>query len=165
MNFYSVNEFVEDATRSMERQDGTCTVLDITDPLAENQLLDLESRFNPSVDESFDAKSIVKLLTFAKKSPHVNDLVLGHTGIDLRASLLLLELFQDDRKWKRLALQGCTSRIAETCVVLLVARGNVETLCLYQNEMDYGRFASLGIILATNQKNSTTLDLEAYLFA
>jgi hypothetical protein len=37
MKYSSVNEFVEDATRSMERQDKTFTVLDITDPLAENQ--------------------------------------------------------------------------------------------------------------------------------
>jgi hypothetical protein len=108
----------------------TFTVLDITDPLAENQLLGEESRFDPSVEESFDAKGIVKLSTFAKKSPHGYDLFLGYTDIDHITSLLLLELFQEDRKWKRLALQGCTSRISETCVVLLVTRGNVESLCL-----------------------------------
>jgi hypothetical protein len=95
----------------------------------------------------------------------VNDLFLGYTDIDHITSLLLLELFQEDRKWKRLALRGCASRISETCIVLLVTRGNVESLCLYQNDMDYGLFASLGMILATNPKHLTTLDLEAYLFA
>jgi Ran GTPase-activating protein (RanGAP) involved in mRNA processing and transport len=164
MKYTSVNEFVEDATRSMERQDETFTVLDITDPLAENELLGEESRFDPSLEESFDAKSIIKLLTLAKKSPHVNDLFLGYADIDHITSLLLLELFQEDRKWKRLALQGCAGRISETCVVLLVTLGKVESFCLYQNEMEYELFASLGMILATNPKYLTTLDLEAYFF-
>ena len=46
-----MNEFVEDATRLMERQDKSFIVLDITDPLAENQLVGEESRFDPSVQE------------------------------------------------------------------------------------------------------------------
>jgi hypothetical protein len=164
MKYSSVNEFVEDATWSLERQDESFTVLDITDPQEEYQLLDEESRFGPSVEESFDAKSIVELLTSAKKSPHEKDLFLGYTDIYHRTSLLLLELFHEDRKWKRLALQGCVGRISETCVVLLVTLGNVESLCLYHNEMEYGLFASLGIILASNLKYLTTLELEAYLF-
>jgi hypothetical protein len=102
----------------------------------------------------------VKLLTSAKKSPHVNDIFRDIQISTTERLLLLLELFQEDREWNCLALQVCASR-----VVLLVIRGNVESLCLYQNEMDYGLFASLGMIFVTDPKHLTTLDLEAYFFA
>ena len=157
---------------------------------SENQLEGESSRFEPSVDESIGMDTVIRLLDAAKGNPHVNELFLGYIGIDHRITMALVDLVVNDNAastesgdafdsaattttrpnlsvnpkiWKRIALQGCPERVGETCVALLASHGRVQSLCLYQNELDYHAFCNLGMVLAMSPPNLTTLDLEEYI--
>ena len=149
----------------MENKDESFKILDITDPMTENQLEEEDSRFDLTVEASFDSDTVVRLLQAARKSPHVNELFLGYIEMDHEIAMALVDLFHEDRIWKRLTLQGCPDNITEVCTTLLVARGNIESMCIYQNDLEYHGFCSLGMILASNPKHLTTLDLDEYLLS
>jgi hypothetical protein len=163
MKYFSLNDFIENVISSLERKEKDFTSLDITDPLSESRLEGEESRFSPFVIDSFNPVQIEWMLHAAKDSPHVDELFLGYIDIDHRVSLALIGLFQGDRTWQRLALQGCSGQVSEICVAIMVSQSNVESLCLYHNELEYSGFCSLSMILASNPSKLTTLDLEEFI--
>jgi hypothetical protein len=160
MKYLSIRNFVKDVIASIERDDPDFTLLDITDPANETRLESLDGRFHHSVSESFDDDTVVMLLEKAKNSSYINEVFLGYVDLGHSVSMALLDLFQDGRTWKRLTIQGCPDQVAEISVALLVSRGNVESLCLYQNDLEYSGFSSLGLILASNPEIFSTLDVE-----
>lgn len=165
MKFESIDEFVKDARERMIRRDESFKTLDITSPVAENHLEGEDSRFANSVNDSFDNETIVDLLNIAKREDSVvNDLFLGFFQIDHEVSLALTQLFHNQtRMWERLAIQRCPGRVWQACLSLIVSKGNIETLCLYHNELGYPGFSSLAMILASNPRGLVTLDLEEYI--
>lgn len=165
MKFQSLDEFVEDATERMIRRDETFTTLDITNPLAEIHLEGEDSRFAHHIHDAFDIETIVDLLTVAtRKDSLVDDLFLGFFQIDHEVSLALVRLFHNEsRIWKRLAIQRCPGRVYQACLSLIASKGNIESLCLYHNELGYPGFASLAMILAANPERLVTLDIEEFI--
>jgi hypothetical protein len=165
MKFASLDEFIEDATERMEQGDETFRTLDITNPVAENHLEGEDSRFSDDIDESLENEMIIQLLNTARTSGHlINDLFLGFFQIDHEISLALVQLFQDEnRSWKRLAIQRCPGRVLESCLSIVATRDHLESLCLYQNNLGYTGFSCLAMILASNSAKLVTLDLEDYI--
>lgn len=164
MKYLSLGLFVDDVTRSLQQQDRSFTVLDITDPAAETRLEGhFQSRFHPSLVETFDRETIVKLLKAAKESPHIDEVFLGYLAMDHRVYVALIDLFKTERQWKRLSVQGCVDHVAEVCVALIATSCHVESLCLYYNELDYSGFSSLAMALALNPSKLVSLEVKDYL--
>jgi len=163
--FSTLDEFMYDAVWRMQNQDESFRTLDITNPVAENHLEGESSRFEDDIDESLDNEKVIDLLDTARtKGTLVNDVFLGFFQIDHEVSLALVQLFNDERRcWKRLAIQRCPGRALEACLALVATRGNLESLCLYQNNLGYTGFSCLAMILAANPSKLTILDIEDYI--
>lgn len=165
IKFSTLDDFLQDAIERMERADESFRTLDITNPVAENHLEGEESRFSDDIEESLENEMVIQLLETARHAgPLVNDLFLGFFQIDHEISLAIVRLFNDEtRTWKRLAIQRCPGRVLEACLSLVATRGNLESLCLYQNNLGYTGFSSLAMILASNPAKLTTLNVEDYI--
>ncbi len=165
MKFSTLDDFIQDAMERMERADETFLTLDITNPVAENHLEGEDSRFSDDIDESLENEMVIQLLETACNTGHlVNDLFLGFFQIDHEISLALVQLFNDEKRmWKRLAIQRCPGRVLEACLSLVATRDNLQSLCLYQNNLGYTGFSSLAMILASNPAELKTLNLEDYI--